>query len=477
MRWELAAIAASAGGRIVGDAAAASGGITGFAIDSRVLEAGTCFVALTADRDGHDFVGAAFSRGAVTALVAREVEGVRTASGASAPMVVVDDPLRALGRLGAVARHRLGGVPLVAVAGSVGKTGTKDLTVAALAAGRTVHGSIASLNNEAGVPLTLLAADDALPPDVVVNEFGERKPGDLAYLCDIAAPTHAVITNVGLAHAEFLGGVEGVAREMQVVLDRLTSDGFAVVNDDDPASATFRSDARLLRVGTTAAADVHVDAVALDDHARVTARLRTPWGAAPIHLELRGRHQATNAAMAVAVACGFGVPLAAAVEGVGSVVPDESRMRIRHLASGATVVDDSYNASPASTAAALEAFGHLATAGRRIAVLGEMRELGAASGREHERVGELAVAAGVRELVVVGDVGEWIAAGAVRADPGITVSVVSDAPAAADLLHDLGPGDAVLLKASRAVGLERVASRLDAVAPVPTPDIGKEGRS
>jgi UDP-N-acetylmuramoyl-tripeptide--D-alanyl-D-alanine ligase len=443
----LAEIAGITGGQLLGgdpDTAVSS-----YSIDTRTLAPGALFVALRAERDGHDFVGDALDRGAAGALVSRAVEGVG--------LVLVDDTGAALTTLGRAARDRLADVPVVGITGSTGKTSTKDLTAAALAAAGPVGASPVSFNNEIGVPLTLLSA----PPGAVavVAEMGARGVGHIATLAAVARPTVGVITNIGMAHAEFFGSREEVARAKGELLEALPADGHAVLcaDDDMTLGLRARTGAAVLTVGSSADADVRVSDVRLDEDLRCAFHLETPWGSADVPpLPVRGAHQAGNAAFAVAVAGVVGVSLADAVAGLAGAIGSPLRMDLRRSPAGLIVLNDSYNANPTSMAAAVDALAGLGT-GRRFAVLGPMAELGPHSVAEHQRLGKLVAAAGVALLVTVNAPDHAEGARAAGAE-ALEVETVEAAVTA--LTSRLRPGDAVLVKASRVVGLERVAEAL-----------------
>jgi UDP-N-acetylmuramoyl-tripeptide--D-alanyl-D-alanine ligase len=449
----LAEIAAITGGALHGGPADQAA--TSFAFDSRTLEPGACFVALRDVRDGHDFVADAFERGAVVALV--EQMPTEAATGA---WIVVPDPLAALAQLGRWARTRLAGATVVGITGSAGKTATKDLTAAALASSLAVHASIGSFNNEFGLPLTLLAAP--MGTEVVVAEMGARFAGNIADLCDIARPDIGIVTNVGLAHAEHLGGRAGIARVKGELLEALPASGVAVVNADDDATPELvaRTRARVVRVGAKADdAEVRTRDVRLDIDLRPRFTLDTPWGTVPVHLGVRGTHQVQNAAMAAATALSLGVPLDRVASGLAEAATASWRMQLQRSPDGVIVLNDAYNASPTSVAAALDSFAHLAPNGRRIFVFGEMLELGEQSEEEHARIGALAAETGVDVLVTVGP-GTGPAADAARAR-GLAVVGAADAAAALEAVRgSAGTGDAVLVKASRSVGLDVVADAL-----------------
>ena len=449
MRMTVGELAAHASGEVSnGDPETVVGA---FGFDSRALEPGSCFVALRGHRDGHDFVDDALAHGAVAALVSRPVPLHQAPDGA---LVAVDDTVAALGRVAHRVRTAQPQLEVVAVTGSTGKTSTKDLLHGILAgSGRVAHANPESYNNEFGLPITLLN----MPPTagVVVTEMGERFPGDIAALCAIAVPTVGVVTNVGLAHAELLGGPEGAARAMAELLESLPESAVAVLNADDPQThwLSTRAAARVVTVGTTAAADRVVEDLRVDDDLRPSfvldgTRFRVP---------LRGAHQALNAALAVVVAEELGLAPADIASALAHVQPSRWRMEIDVSAADVTVVNDAYNANPASMDAALHALARLPVAGRRIAVLGDMRELGPHADAAHAEVGRLASALGVDVVVGVGEGGAAIAAAA----RGATIHHADDAESALAVARNLvAPGDAVLVKASRALHLERVAAAL-----------------
>jgi UDP-N-acetylmuramoyl-tripeptide--D-alanyl-D-alanine ligase len=426
-----------------------------YTIDSRLLTRGGCFVALVAARDGHDFVPDAWTHGASVVIVSRPVA---PPPGPGA-VITVDDGLAALARLGRAARQRLTDVPVVAITGSAGKTATKDLTAAALASRHRVQASPASYNNEAGVPLTLLGT--APGDDVVVTEMGARFAGNIAALADIARPNLGIVTHVGLAHAGHLGGPDGVAAVKGELVAALPADGVAILNADCPYAATLAasSAAPVVRAGYAPEAEVRIDEVTVDEQLRPAFRLSTADDSARVRLALRGEHHAVNAAMAAAAARQLGVPLAEAAEGMGRVQPTSLRMEVGRTPGGVLLINDAYNSSPTSAAAAVQALARAAVPGRRIAVLGEMLELGAYRDDAHAALGELAATVGI-DLVVT--VGEGAAATATAArGRGVAVIEAPDPCAAAAVLNtEARDGDAVLVKASRAVGLELVATRL-----------------
>jgi UDP-N-acetylmuramoyl-tripeptide--D-alanyl-D-alanine ligase len=377
-------------------------------------------------------------------------------------VVHVADAFDALARLGQAARSELGDTIVVGITGSAGKTGTKDLTAAALAPRFAVHASPGSYNNEAGLPLTVLAAPAAT--EALVLEMGARAHGDIAALCAVARPTVGVITNIGLAHAGSLGGRTGVARVKGELLEALERSGTAVLDAGDPETPGLaaRTDATVVLVTAgddSAGADVRATGVVLDADLRPTFTLSSPWGRGVVSLAVRGAHQVVNASLAAAVALSHGADFVDVAAALASVQPGPWRMEIAQTDEGVVVLDDAYNANPSSMAAALDALARVDVPGRRLAVLGEMRELGELSVPEHAALGDLVATTGIDALVAVGPESAPLAEQARLA--GVAVTEVPDASSALDAVrHFVHGGDAVLVKGSRAVGLELVATAL-----------------
>lgn len=409
--------------------------VDGACIDSRLVRGGELFVAIRAERDGLRFVDHALGAGATAWMGAGPFRpGAR---------IEVDDARTALTALATAARARLPG-RLIGITGSVGKTSTKDLLAAALARRWRASASPRSFNNELGVPLTLLnTPDDA---EVVVVEMGARGPGHVAALCAVARPTVGVITTVGMSHAAFFGTLEDVARAKGELVEALPAHGTAVLNADVAlvAAMAARTSARVLTFGLETG-DVRAGRITLDHDLRPAFRLRTPWGDADVALEVRGRHQVANAlaAAAAALACDTGVDEVAA--GLGDARLSPWRMQLERSASGARILNDSYNANPLSAEAALRALVQLPAA-RHTAVLGVMAELGEVGPAEHARIGALAAELGIRLIAI--------------SAPAYGGEQAADVDEALDRLGPVGPDDAVLIKGSRAAGLETVAATL-----------------
>ncbi len=441
MRLTVQDLATATGGSSTGDGAAT---VDGLGIDTRLLTPGTGFVALVAERDGHDFVPAAVEAGAAAVLASRPLPAL------DAPVVQVDDTALALLDAGRLARSRLPD-RVVGITGSVGKTSTKDLLATVLASRWDTAASAASFNNEIGVPLTLAGAADST--EAAVIEMGARGPGHVALLCDVARPTAAIVTAVAPAHLEMFGTVEDVARSKGELVEALPADGVAILNADDPRVAAMapRTSAQVLTYGVAPGgkADIRATGLVLDDLLRPRLRLHTPWGDADVALGVHGAHQAANALAAAACALALGVDLDDVVESLASASVSGLRMEITRSPSGATVVNDAYNANPTSTRAALEALAALPAGGRKVAVLATMAELGADGDRLHREVAAEAAALGIEVLSV--------AAPAYGLDQD---HALADVEAAVERLASLGGGDAVLVKGSRVAALERVAQAL-----------------
>ncbi len=456
MTTTAAEIARHARGVVV--AGTADAVVSSWAFDSRALEVGACFVALHGSRDGHDFVAGAFRSGATVALVAREMPGIVVPEHGA--LVRVDDALAGLQAVALATRNARPELSVVGVTGSTGKTSTKDLLAEVLAP-LGCSSNPESFNNEFGLPITLL--NTPLDARVLVAEMGERFPGDVAALCAIAQPDIGVVTNVGLAHAEHLGGAPGAAKAMGEMLALLPAGGLAVLNADDEWTPTLvaADGVEVATVGSAAGADYRIEGIALDEHLHPSFLLNGRRVTVPLH----GHHHALNAGLAMAVAHrGFDIELDSAAEALAGVRPARWRLEMHVGATGVTVLNDAYNANPASMHAALRVLAHTPTTGRRIAVLGDMRELGVHSDDAHAGVGRLATELDVDVVVGVGAGGRVIAeAAATRVPEVITANDADDAVDA--VLGIASRGDTVLVKASRAVGLEIVAERLLEAAP------------
>lgn len=411
--------------------------ISSVSFDSRTLAAGALFVAIPAARDGHDFVANAVDAGAIAYLQSRP-----EAVDPRAIAVIVPDTASALMRLAAGMRTRLT-ARVVGLTGSVGKTSTKDLIMAAFGASARAWGNARSFNNEQGLPVTILnAPDDA---EVVVLEMGMRAHGQITRLCEVARPEVGLVTNVGYAHTELVGGIEGVAQAKGELIAALPAHGTAVLNADDPRVMAMagRGPASILTYGSGPGADVRITDLRTDASARVSCIVETPWGRYLLGLRVPGVHMAHNAAAALAVAGVCGADLEAAAAAVSAAEVSEMRMQLGRTVGGAVLVNDAYNANPNSMRAALDALVAM-QADRRVAVLGMMAELEDPESH-HRYIARYAESLGVELWPVGTDL--------------YGAAPLSDAAAR---ITELGPSDVVLLKGSRVAGLDRLARLVEA---------------
>lgn len=424
-------------------------------IDSRKVEDGSLFAAFVGERvDGHDYARDVVDKGAAAVLASRPV-GV--------PAIVVDDVQAALG---ALARHVVArlGATLVALTGSAGKTSTKDLIAQVLQRKAPTVFTPGSLNNEIGLPLTALSATDET--QFLVLEMGARGIGHIRYLTELTPPKVGVVLNVGTAHIGEFGGREQIAQAKGELVEALPAEGTAILNADDPLvrAMASRTKAKVLLFGEGAEADVRAENVRLTENGQPSFSLHTPSGCSEVTLRLYGEHHVSNALAAAAVAHDLGMSveeIAVALSEAGTL--SRWRMEVTERPDGVTIVNDAYNANPESMRAALRALVAMGKGRRTWAVLGHMAELGDESLAEHDAVGRLAVRLNVSKLVAVGGrEASWLQLGAYNEGSWGEESVhVSDAQAAVDLLRSqLRPGDVVLVKASRSVGLESVAQAL-----------------
>ena len=444
-------------------AAPTPGNVCGVSTDSRTISRGELFFAISGPNfDGHDFVGDALQRGAVGAVIGfgRRAEIARCAAmngDAGGKLIEVDEVLAALGRLAAYHRRQLS-LNVIAVVGSNGKTTTKEMITHVLGARLQGRSSPKSFNNAIGVPLTLLTAEGA--DDFLIVEIGTNAPGEVAELARLAQPNMAVVTCIAEEHLEGLGDLEGVVAEELSILNHLSSGGFAAVNIDAPLTRQ-----RLPGDGPTRATFGRCDEADL----RVTsAEFHEPWlqfqinGRFEYRLNMPGAHNALNATGAVAIARRFGLEheeIAACLE---SFVLPPMRTQIERLG-GVTLINDAYNANPQSALAAIAALEAMPAGGRRIAVFGEMRELGSQSAQLHLNVAERLKSEEIAHVLLVGDAYDLMHGPLLEQANlfGPQVQRCADVDAAYEALAELVcDGDVVLLKASRAVGLERLVEPL-----------------
>lgn len=439
---------------------------TGVAVDSRGCTPGCAFIALPGERtDGHDHIVDALTRGARVIVVTRHVEqltvqvGVALARGAS--VVKVGDGARALADLAAWHRGRLL-CPVIAITGSTGKTSTKDLLRAALSVRMRVTSTEGNRNNELGVPLTVLAA--GTETEALIVEMGMRGKGQITELCRIARPDMGLVTNVGTSHMELLGSQEAIAEAKGELVAAVSPDGAVFLNGDDAHSHALaaRAMAPVTRYGLSDECDVRAAGITVDDQSRPSFTLVSPQGDIGVALPVSGRHNVYNALAAAAIALRLAVPLTDIAQGLATATLSGMRMEVFTVASGIMVINDAYNANPTSMRAALETLAGMKVSGRRVAVLGDMGELGNLSELAHLELGEFAAGLGLDALVVAGRKARRIGEGARAA--GMLSSDIRPCATpeeALEVLDDiLEAGDVVLVKASRAMRLEAVVEGL-----------------
>ena len=482
MRLSIREIAEATGARVLlpgsPDALA-----TSLTWDSRAVREGALYAALPGERhDGHDFAAAAVQAGAVCVLASHDLADDQAGAleRAGAALLLVPDTVAAITDLARAWRPRLRG-RVVGLTGSNGKTTTKNLVRDVLSLAGSVVATKGNQNNELGVPNTLLAADE--DTDFVVVEMGMRGLGQLESLCSFVRPEWGIVTQVGESHIEILGSRENIARAKSELVAALPEGGVAFLNDAcdmadfvwESAHAAAHGVSRVRFDGSGAADPEHAAGpfvwardASLDDEGRVSFALCAQGfgdGKAesiPCSLELKGLHNVSNACAAAAVALAAGVPLADAARALAAAKPESGRQEMLRAKGGFTVVNDAYNANPDSMRCALNTFAALRVDGRRIAVLGDMGELGDFAPAGHAEMGELAARLGIDELVTVGSLGALIADAAEKAGlPASRIVRTSCAEEALEVVKDsVSAHDAVLVKASHSVGLERVVEGL-----------------
>jgi UDP-N-acetylmuramoyl-tripeptide--D-alanyl-D-alanine ligase len=438
--------------------------------DSRSIRRGDLFVALSGDRfDGHEFVPAVLAKGAAGAIVhdeyrlPRNAAAVRRIEGPAGPFLLgVRDPLFAYQQLATHHRSRFH-IPVVAVTGSNGKTTTKDMVAAVMAQRWMVLKTEGNFNNRIGVPATLFRLTARHRAAVI--EMGVDQQGQTTRLCEIVRPTIGVITNIGPDHLEFFGSMEGSAQAKAELLDPLPADGTAVLNADDPYFdyLAARAQCRVMSFGFSDMADVRASGVTSDVRLGTTFRLHLPGKIRPtvVRIKVHGAHNVTNALAAAAVGAVLGMSGSMIAQGLARFRPAAMRSQVvtHH---GVHIINDCYNANPASMKAAVQLLAQWSPARERIAVLGDMLELGHETGRMHREVGRFLAAQGLSRLIVCGTLGREIADGA-RAGgmAGSRIDETIDAATAADHLKKIvRQGDVVLVKASRGMKMEQIVQVL-----------------
>jgi len=421
--------------------------------DSRTIKAGELFVALRGENfEGHDFVEASAKAGATGALVDLNWAGSVPDNFA---LLRATDTLQAYQMLAANYRRSLG-LKVLAITGSNGKTSTKDFAASVLARKFRVTKTEGNFNNHVGLPRTILEATSG--DQIAVWELGMNHPGEIAALAKIAAPDAAIITNIGVAHIEFMGSRESIAAEKGALAEAIEPQGTVILNADDPFTEGIaaRTRARVVLAGTTAGAVRAIEIRQSADGSEFTIvegahRCRA-------QLPVAGSHMVQNALLAIAAGRAFGLSIEECAAGLAAAPLTKARLQIKEIG-GVQFLDDSYNANPDSMKAALRTLVELDADGKRIAVLGEMRELGSESERGHREVGETAATLDVNQLITIGDTAELIAEGARTAGLQKVLSARSTAEAANLLGKIARPGDLVLIKGSRAARTEEVIEK------------------
>jgi UDP-N-acetylmuramoyl-tripeptide--D-alanyl-D-alanine ligase len=435
--------------------------VRSYSIDSRAIEPGSLFLAIRGPRfDGHDFVARAFDRGAVAAVVE---QGFFDASPAAArgALIPVTDTVVALQQLAQTVRRKWGG-SVIGVTGSTGKTTTKELLAAMLAARLVVHKSAGNLNNHYGVPLTLLALEPT--HKVAVVELAMSSPGEIGRLTRIAEPEIGIVTNVAPAHLEFFDSIDSIARGKRELIENLKSPATAVLNQDDPRVRSFAQGFAGRAVTFGFGREAQIRGLEWQDTGRGGGllRVRGPWAECDFDLHLPGRHNAENLLAALAAVSLFDIPSADLQRAVASFRNLPQRGEIIKLAGGTVLFNDSYNSNPLAMERMLETLAAWPGAGRRIAVAGEMLELGASSPDLHRAVGRKCAALGIDWLVAVQGDARFFLQGAVEG--GISLERTKFFPHSTEAVEFcraiIQPGDVLLVKGSRGVQMEKIVDAL-----------------
>jgi murE/murF fusion protein len=461
-RLDVATLLAATGGDLIAGPAEAI--LDGVSTDTRTLAPGALFVALAGERfDGHDCLGEALARGAGGLLVSRARRDRLPDAPGGIAVIAVDDPLTALGGIAHAWRMRFS-LPVCAITGSSGKTTTKEMAHAILCQKKRVLATEGNFNNLIGLPLTLLRLGAA--DEIAVLEMGTNRPGEIARLTEIAAPTVGLVTNIGPAHLEGLGSLDAIRREKGDLFGRMVPGGIAVLNGDDPSCDALKGrwPGRTVLFGFDPAHDVFADAPAPAAGGGMRFTLHAGGAAREVVLAAPGRHNVANALAAAALAWAAGTDPDAIAAGLARFRPVAGRMQIFTLAGGAHLIDDAYNANPASVAAALQTLADLRGSGAGVAVLGDMLELGEQSATLHAEIGVRLAETGVAQVHLTGAFAQTTADAAVAAGLARERIVFFTSPeeVAADLKDRLRAGDWVLVKGSRRMRLEAVVQAIRA---------------
>ncbi len=448
----LSQIAAWAGGRLVGGDPKMT--VTTVSSDSRALKPGELFLAIRGEKfDGHTFLAEAARIGAIGAIVEKETPGLP----ATFASIVVEDTVRGLQSLASGYRHALR-LKSVCITGSNGKTSTKDLCASVFAQRFSVTRTVGNLNNHLGLPFSILRADSS--HDVGVFELGMNHAGEIAPLAAIARPDIALISNIGVAHIEFLGSREAIAQEKGTLAEAVGENGTVILNADDDFTPTI---ARRTRAHVITAGLLSGDVRATDLEQLSTGmkfRLHAAGQSVAAEIPVPGEHMVRNALLACAAGISLGLSLDECTAGLRSLQLTAGRLTQKTIG-GIRILDDTYNANPDSMAAALVTLARMPVEGSTIAVLGGMGELGKESERGHRSVGEVAGREKIGCVITVGETADWIAEAAEKSGVARVIRT-ADTDEAAGILGDLAkPGDTVLVKASRSARLERIVQAME----------------
>lgn len=449
MRFTLSEIIAATGARVLGADQAEKTVITGFATDSRQAGPGSLFVPIRGENvDGHSFIGKAFESGAAASFSDHEVE-------APGPVLVVPDPRIALQQFAGWYRSTLS-LPIVGITGSVGKTTSKEMIAQALTAGFNVWKTPGNQNSQVGVPVTVCGIGKQHTAAVI--EMGVSMPGEMDRIAAVVKPTLAVMTNIGVSHLEFMKTRENILAEKAKIAGYLPEDGVLLVNGDDDLLPTLRetSPHRVVTFGLGPRCDWRGVSLNETDRGTYFACLEPGGRRTELFVPAAGAHNVRNALAAMAAARQLGIPAEEAARAIGAYKAPAMRQQIR-LVGGITLIDDSYNASPDSMRAALDVLAGRDVPGRKIAVLGDMKELGTYAREGHLETGRYARQAGVDLLAAVGELARDLAEG--YGDGAAWFATNEEA--AAWLKAQAAPGDAVLVKGSRSMKMEEVAKALE----------------
>lgn len=436
--------------------------VNGVATDSRTVEPGALFVAFVGEHvDGHRYLEDAVASGARALLITCDSDGIdgvlESASRRDVAIVRVSDALAAVQSLARHHRERLF-CPVIGVTGSTGKTTTKEFVTSVLGTRRKVVSTRGNRNNELGVPLTVM--DARADTDVLVVEMAMRGQGQIAELCHITRPTIGLVTNIGMSHIELLGSQEAIVSAKAELVGAIPEEGMVFLNGDDAFSETLALSSRapVVHYGLGEGCDVRAVEIELDGESRASFKILGADVSVPVSLAVPGRHNVYNALAAAAIAMHLGLEPDDIALGLAKASAGEMRMQSFTSAGGIHVINDAYNANPTSMRAAIETLAGMSTAERRIAVLGDMAELGSLAELAHFRIGEEVAVLPIDVLVTVGERASRIADGArARGMDPQAIRPCATADEASEVLDDLlEPEDVVLVKGSRVMGLERV---------------------